>query len=371
MDMVAQDLYVDIHQAGPIALEVQLSCAAGQLLALLGPSGSGKSTILRMIAGLSYPRSGKISCGSRTWFDAGGNIRLSPQQRHVGYVPQHYGLFPHLSALDNVRAALHSLGRDEQTERASHWLGRVHLAGLEHRRPSELSGGQQQRVAVARALAANPSVLLLDEPFSAVDTATREKLYTELAELKAQLSIPIILVTHDLNEALMLADHMSLLSHGVTLQSGIPHEVMARPASQEAAQLVGIKNLFESEVAGHDAAGQFTRLRFGSHFIHCAYHPEYKAGTPVRWALPDIGVRFRAIARQDFRREDQDNRFMVTILKALTLGNETRLSMSLDEALPPLHATVPTRLAMELELQPGGQTEVVLRAEDIHLLASI
>lgn len=371
MDTVAQDLQVDIRQAGPIALDAQLFCEAGQLLALLGASGSGKSTILRMIAGLSHPRYGEISCGSRTWFDAQRNIRLSPQQRHVGYVPQHYGLFPHMIALDNVRAALHGLSRHEQTERAMHWLSRMHLAGLEHRRPAELSGGQQQRVAVARALAADPAVLLLDEPFSAVDTATREKLHTELAELKTQLSIPMILVTHDLNEALMLADQMTLLSHGVTLQSGTPHEVMARPATQGAAELVGVKNLFDSEVAGHDADGRFTQLRFGRHLIHCTFRPEYKAGTIVRWALPDIGVRFRAIARQDFRPQDQGNRFQVIVLKALTLGHETRVSMRLDENLPPLHASVPTRLAMELGLQPSTQTEVVLRAEDIHLMAEI
>lgn len=371
MDTPIQDLQVNIRQAGPIALEAQLSCASGQLLALLGASGSGKTTILRMIAGLSHSRSGEISCGSRTWFDAQRNIRLSPQERYVGYVPQHYGLFPHMTALDNVRSSLRGLDGHEQAERAMHWLDRMHLAGLELRRPAELSGGQQQRVALARALASDPAVLLLDEPFSAVDTATREKLHTELAELKTQLSIPIILVTHDLNEALMLADRMTLLSHGVTLQSGIPHEVMARPASPDAAELVGVKNLFESKVAGHDVEGRFTQLRFGQHLIHCTSQPEYKVGTLVRWALPDIGVRFRAIARQDFLPQDQGNRFQVTVLKALTLGNETRVSMLLDEALPPLHASVPTRLAMELGLQPDKQTEVVLRAEDIHLMAVI
>jgi molybdate transport system ATP-binding protein len=360
-------LQVSLQQPGPIALEVGLACAEGELLALVGPSGSGKSTILRMIAGLNHARNGRINCGGEVWFDAKAGVRLTPQQRRIGYVPQHYGLFPHMSALDNVRAALHGMDRQAQTEQARHWLSRMHLAGLEYRRPSELSGGQQQRVALARALASNPAVLLLDEPFSAVDTSTREKLHGELAELKTQLPIPIIMVTHDLNEALMLADHMSLLAHGVTLQSGVPQEVMAKPANQSAARLVGIKNLFEGEVAEHDADGGYTRLRFGSHLLSCAYRPEFRVGVHVRWALPDTGVRFHAISRKDFRKEDRDNRLEVTIIKALTLGNDTRLTMQLDAHLPPLHAVVPVRLASELKLAPGQRTEVVLRAADIHL----
>jgi molybdate transport system ATP-binding protein len=360
------DISVKIRQSGPITLDANLTCIAGQLLALVGASGSGKSTILRMIAGLSRPRMGRIAYGKQAWFDSDANVFLSPQQRRIGYLPQHYGLFPHMSALDNVRAGLHHLSKSEQTERAYQWLSRMHLSGLEHRQPGALSGGQQQRVAMARALAGDPSILLLDEPFSAVDSATREKLHGELAELKTQLAIPIVMVTHDLNEALMLADRMTLLSHGITLQSGLPREIIARPANQAAAQLVGIRNLFDSEIVEHDVDEAYTRLRFGSQLIHCAYRPGFRIGEVVRWVIPDSGVRFRAISRVE--EPSSRNRLEVTVSKMLTLGDEVRLTMQIDGVMQPLQASIPLRLATELGLCVGQRTSVTLRAADIHLL---
>ena len=207
-------LSVRLEQRAPIPLDAGLEVAAGELLALVGPSGSGKTTVLRCIAGLHRPAAGHVRCGDAAWFDAAAGIDLPPQARSVGLVFQNYALFPHLSALENVATALGHLPREARGARASALLDRVHLAGLEARRPAELSGGQQQRVAVARALAREPKVLLLDEPFSAVDQVTRRKLQRELAELRRGLAIPMILVTHDLEEAAMLADRLALLHHG-------------------------------------------------------------------------------------------------------------------------------------------------------------
>lgn len=358
------DFEAFIGQVRPIVLDAELTCASGQLLALVGASGSGKSTLMRMIAGLSRPQSGRISCGGELWFDAEQQVFLTPQQRRIGYVPQHYGLFPHMSALRNICTALHHLPPHEQHERAQQWISRMHLDGLEQRRPAELSGGQQQRVALARALAGNPSILLLDEPFSAVDSATREKLHGELAELKAQLEIPVIMVTHDLNEALMLADSMSLLSRGVTLQSGLPRELITKPISEAAAQLVGIRNMFDSEIAGQSTTG--TQLRLGNQLIDSPYRKEFSTGQKVRWAIPDNGVRFRAITRaQPFTH----NKLDVTVQKLLMLGDEARLTMHIDGVNTPLQASIPLRLASELGLGVGKYTSVMLRAEDIHIIA--
>ena len=206
-------LEATIKQQQPIPLEVQLECAAGEMLALVGPSGSGKTTVLRCIAGLHKPQQGLIR-SQTIWFDSNHELNYSPQQRRVGMVFQNYALFPHLTVMQNIMLAMQT----PQEHKVRALLEQVHLSGLEYRFPSQLSGGQQQRVALARALARDPEVLLLDEPFSAVDKVTRRKLYLELHALRRQLSMPIILVTHDLDEAAMLADQMCVIHQGKTLQ---------------------------------------------------------------------------------------------------------------------------------------------------------
>jgi molybdate transport system ATP-binding protein len=228
-------LYVRLRQLGPIPLDVDLSCRDGELLALVGPSGAGKSTVLRAIAGLYRPQAGRIVCAGEVWFDTAAGIDLPPHRRRAGMVFQSYALFPHMTALGNVRAALAHRPRAERTKQARDLLALVHLDRLEHRYPANLSGGQQQRVAVARALAREPAVLLLDEPFSAVDRRTRRKLHAELAEMRQAVRIPIILVTHDLDEAAKLADRICVLDRGETLQTGCPAEVLAKPAGPRVA----------------------------------------------------------------------------------------------------------------------------------------
>ena len=243
---MAEGIRVHLKQKGPIPLDATLQCAPGQVLALVGPSGSGKTTVLRAIAGLLRAGEGEIHSNGDCWFDSQHDIHIETRRRRVGYVFQNYALFPHLSALHNVMEAMLELPVAEREQRARDVLARVRRAGLEDRVPAALSGGQQQRVAVARALAREPQVLLLDEPFSAVDRATRQRLYRELAELRRGLAMPVILVTHDLDEALMLADQLCVLHQGRTLQVGEPYAVMTRPDSVEVAQLVGLRNVFRA-----------------------------------------------------------------------------------------------------------------------------
>jgi molybdate transport system ATP-binding protein len=232
-----------IKQLQPIPLEVDFSCPAGKVLAIVGPSGGGKTTLLRMIAGLSVPEQGNISLGEHIWFDSDRNVALSPQQRHLGYVPQHFGLFPLLSALDNVLAGLDHLPKGQRRPQALAWLDKVGLAELSKRLPHQLSGGQKQRVAIARALAREPKVLLLDEPFSALDAQTRISLYDELFTLTAALTIPIVIVTHDIQEALLLADSMLLISEGKVLQQGTPALIFNQPLNQLVARQMGQRNI--------------------------------------------------------------------------------------------------------------------------------
>ena len=360
------DFALAVRQAAPIPLDAELACQGGELLALVGPSGSGKSTLLRMIAGLERPANGRIYSGTSVWFDSQGGIHQTPQQRHVGYVPQHYGLFPHMSALNNVMAGLAHLPPPARAPRAHEWLERMHLTGLQAHRPAELSGGQQQRVALARALAREPAILLLDEPFSAVDRTTRETLYLELAQLKRQLAIPAIMVTHDLNEALLLGDRMVLLSQGRTLQSGPPRDVMAHPVNEAAARLIGVRNIFDGHIVRHDPGAGVTWLQAGAQPLACTLNAQWPPGSQVRWMVHSHGVRLRSLSRGDL--PAGHNPAQLTIDSLLVLGDEARITASWPGLSGPLHLQAPLRLVQTLRLQPQASTDAVLREAHIHIL---
>jgi molybdate transport system ATP-binding protein len=208
---------------GPIPLDLAFRVEPGELLALVGHSGSGKTTLLRMIAGLWTPDVARVSVDGVAWLDTAARVNLPSHRRRVGLVFQNYALFPHMTAAQNVMAGM---DRADPAE-AERILDLVNLQGLGDRKPAQLSGGQQQRVAVARALARRPQALLLDEPFSAVDRATREKLYSEIIALRVHLKMPVVLVTHDVNEAQLLADRMVVIEKGQVIREGTTAEVMA------------------------------------------------------------------------------------------------------------------------------------------------
>jgi molybdate transport system ATP-binding protein len=205
--------------------------AARETIALVGPSGAGKTSLLRAVAGLERPREGRIALGGEVWFDAGEGIRLPAERRRVGYLPQDYGLFPHLNVAANVRFA----GRRDRPELLER-LGVGHLAGA---RPGQLSGGERQRVALARALARNPRVLLLDEPFAALDAITREHVRDELADVLAELELPTLLVTHVFADATALAKRIGVVDSGRLVQLATAPELLRDPANAMVASLTG------------------------------------------------------------------------------------------------------------------------------------
>ena len=365
--MTDAGLHVRIAQAAPVRLRVELACGPGELLALVGPSGSGKSTVLRAIAGLIRAREGTIACGGRTWFDANAGVCWTPQRRRVGFVFQHYGLFPHLTALGNVAEALSERNAGERRTLAADLLRRVHLDGLEQRLPHRLSGGQQQRVAVARALAREPDVLLLDEPFSAVDRATRERLYLELAEMRKELAMPVILVTHDLEEALLLADRMCVLSHGETLQSGAPYDVITQPDTPQVAQLVGLKNIFRAGVIAHDPQKGVTYIEWRGRRLEARLQPAYAPGTQVVWAIPPA---FIVLHRRDRpSRGERENPLHGVVASFVRLGENASLSVHVDDAgRPPLFLSLPMHVARRNGIEKGVAVGISLLAEGIHLM---
>jgi molybdate transport system ATP-binding protein len=360
----APALRVRLAQRAPIPLDAVLDCAPGETHALVGPSGSGKTTLLRCIAGLHGAAEGRIQCGGAVWYDAEARIDLTPQQRSAGLVFQHYALFPHLSALANVRAALGHVPAAARDARARELLARVHLTGLESRKPAQLSGGQQQRVAVARALARDPQVLLLDEPFSAVDRVTRQKLYRELSELRRTLALPIVLVTHDLDEAAMLSDRMTILHRGRTLQTGTPREVMTRPADPLVARLVDMRNVFEARVAT-TAAGT-TGVAWNGTLLEVAGAPAFAEGARICWGIPVSGVLLHRRDRPS--RGEHENPVDGTVAECLEIGEDMHLGMRIDGAPALLWLKVPTHVAMRNRVAVGEAIRVSLLAGAIHLM---
>ena len=360
-------LEVVLAQPGPIPLDVTLACPAGELLALVGPSGSGKTTVLRTIAGLYRPREGRVRCGDQTWLDTGAGTALPPQRRRVGMVFQDYALFPHLDVRANVTAALGHLSRDRRRDRANALLEQVNLAGLEDRLPATLSGGQQQRVAIARALAREPQVLLLDEPFSAVDQVTRRKLRRELAALRSALRVPVVLVTHDLEEAAMLADRLCILHHGETLQSGAPLEVLSRPCSVQVARLVDLRNVYEGVVSRHEDDPPVTRLRWRGHELEARRQDRFEPGARVAWTIPGSAVILHRRDRPS--RGERENPVAGTVESLVPLGENASVFLRVDgPQAPGITLTVPRHVAERNGLAPGVSARVSLRAEAIHLM---
>ena len=224
------------------------------LTVLFGPSGSGKSLTLQALAGLCQLDSAHIALGHRLWHDSEKRFFLPPQQRRVGYVPQSYALFPHLNVAQNIAFGLKLRGQQAR-QRIAELINLVHLDGLEHLRPAQLSGGQQQRVALARALATEPHLLLLDEPLSALDAAVRETLREELRAFYERVRVPMVLVTHDAQEAHMLADTVVVLQHGRVLQTGSTEQVFRSPATEQVADLVGMHTRWHGTIESIEQVG--------------------------------------------------------------------------------------------------------------------
>lgn len=327
----ARALRVDIAQTEPMPLHGRFDCAAGELLALVGPSGAGKTSMLRVLAGLMRPQRGRIEVGAQLWCDSEQGVFLPPQRRHVGLVFQNYALMPHLSAVDNVALAMLHLPPGERAVQARRWLDHVHLSHeQQQRRPAALSGGQQQRVAVARALAREPKLLLLDEPFSAVDQMSRQGLYRLLADLRSDLDIPILLVTHDLNEARLLADRLVVMDAGTVLQEGPPEHIHRAPRNARVADLVGMHNRFQGVWVGPSGRAGWGLLKWvsaaggdsGDMLLEVRDKGKIKPGQPVNWVVPGDGILLGA--------DGSGQELEATVSEARHLGEITLASLTLE-----------------------------------------
>jgi sulfate transport system ATP-binding protein len=241
--------------------DVSLDVPGGGLIALLGPSGSGKTTLLRILAGLERPDQGSAL------LDGVDLASQSARQRNVGLVFQHYALFRHLDVYENIAFALRvrKQPRAEVDARVRELLSLIQLESFEHRLPSQLSGGQRQRVALARALAARPRVLLLDEPFGALDAQVRAELRSWLRRLHDEIHLTTVFVTHDQDEAFEVADRVVVMNHGRVEQIGAPAEVFEHPANDFVMRFLGHVNVLDAELAGGQARIGSVSLAVGDH----------------------------------------------------------------------------------------------------------
>jgi molybdate transport system ATP-binding protein len=253
-----------------------------ETVAILGPSGAGKTSLLRAVAGLERQCAGRIALGGERWLDTERGTALSPERRRVGYLPQDYGLFPHLTVAGNVRFA----GKRDRPE----LLERLGIAHLAQASPRQLSGGERQRVALARALARDPRVLLLDEPFGALDAITRQHVRDELADLLRRLELPVLLVTHAFEDATALAGRIAVIDHGQLVQVATAAKLLAAPASAMVAALTGANIL--KGTAAVTPSGSIVRLEGGGELksITCAQGPVQVAIQPWQLELADPGA---------------------------------------------------------------------------------
>ncbi|HEY3111803.1 MAG TPA: ABC transporter ATP-binding protein, partial [Chloroflexota bacterium] len=250
-------LEVDVRKRlGSFELRACFAAERGTTV-LFGHSGSGKSLTLAAVAGLARPDAGRICLDGEVLLDLARGVDLAPERRRVGYVPQGYALFPHLTVAQNVA---YGLPRAEAAGRVAEAIRRLRLEGLERRRPDQISGGQAQRVALARALVVRPRLLLLDEPFAALDAEIRRALRAELGELRRQLDIAVLFVTHDLAEAHAVGDRVAVFDAGAVLQVGPTEQVFDRPASRRVAELTATRNVLPGVVVGPSAGGLLVRV---------------------------------------------------------------------------------------------------------------
>jgi molybdate transport system ATP-binding protein len=276
-----RSLSVSIRQGAPIPLDLDFTCDPGDVLAIFGPSGSGKSTILRSIAGLYRPEHVSVRAGGETWSDTAAQTFAPPHRRAVGLVFQEYALFPHLTALGNVMTALGHRPSSERRPRAEELLRLVHLSDHQDRRPPQLSGGERQRVALARALAREPAVLLLDEPFAAVDRTVRRRLQDEIDELRRTLDIPLVLVTHDFDDVVRLATRLLMLDKGKAIACGALTDLTSRPDLPWLRDAVGLGSVFDARVIRRDRQRGLLELAFEGGTL-CAADRALEASTTIR-----------------------------------------------------------------------------------------
>ncbi len=331
---------------------ITLSIPPGEFVCFLGPSGCGKTTLLRIIAGLERQNAGIVMMGGR---DVSA---LSPSQRNYGIVFQSYALFPNLTVARNVAYGLEtrSVAKALVERRVDELLAMVGLVAHKHKYPAQLSGGEQQRIALARALAPSPALLLLDEPLSALDARVRQSLRHEIRALQRRLGVTTIMVTHDQEEALAMADRIVVMNHGVVEQVGAPVEVYMRPRSPFVARFVGQMNFLEA-TAGERSGW----ARLGDVLMRHGATEPIAAGTRLTLAIRPEEILVGPAT------QGSENRLVTRIRAIQFLGPFTRLSLVLPDGAPALECDVAAGAFAALGAAEGSELVLSLRPEALRV----
>jgi molybdate transport system ATP-binding protein len=348
-----------VMERGDFQLKVDVVVPPGEVLGVLGPNGAGKSTMLRALAGLATISAGRILLGAQVLDDASAGTFVPAEQRPVGLVFQDYRLFPHLTVRDNIAFATRSRGarRMDARRHADAFLAPLGLIELAHRKPAQLSGGQAQRVALARALAANPALLLLDEPLAALDARTRLDVRAELRRHLADFGGPVLLVTHDPLEAMVMTDRLLVIEDGKVVQEGTPLEVARRPATQYVARLVGL-NLYPGKAVSKDGT---VRLTGGGTLIAAATDPLPGLDGEVLVALRPSAI---AVHTEHPEHGSPRNIWEGTIGGLEMLADRVRVQV--DGRPNALVDLTPAAVA-ELDLRPGMHVWLTAKATEVDI----
>jgi molybdate transport system ATP-binding protein len=353
---------------GDFFLHAQFEIGA-EILALFGASGAGKTMTLNCIAGLVAPDRGAIRLDERALFDSTAGVNIPARARRIGYVFQNYALFPHLTVAQNIGYGLR--GARAANARIDELLHLIGLESLAHRHPAQLSGGQQQRVALARALAPKPDLLLLDEPFSALDAPTRMQLRGELLNLQREFKIPTIFVTHDLGEAYFLADKLAVMNAGAILQIDAPGEILRRPNCLPVARAVGVKNILAGTIEARDDAG--CRVRIGEQVIDA---PAYPFAVGARVAVCLRAERVMLLRPERAGRSSDENALHGEIVRAMNDGMTATLFFRASDARLvaeqdyDLQIELPVYIYERLNLAHQRAWTVSLRKNAMHLIGN-
>ena len=328
---------------------------------LFGPSGSGKTTILRSIAGIAVPDEGRIELGEHIYFDSEKGINLPIQRRRVGFVFQDYLLFPHLTAAQNVAYGIGSATPKGRRDRALELLDLLGIAYASDRRPQQLSGGEQQRVALARALGSDPVILLLDEPLSALDAATRLRLMGEIIDLQRKSKIPFLYVTHSPADAVRVGDSALILSAGRIVQEGKPAEVFNAPRDSVVSRAVGSENILAGKVQDHNEREGISMIDLGGCQLVIP-HVGLPKAAPVT-----IGIRADdiIISRERIGQTSARNLLEGTIRQVVQSGQEVDL---LTFCGVDLKVRITPQALGVLDLRPGAKVYLLIKASSCRLL---